>query len=177
MSQDKESLIGKANLNLQAKQNKELIHYFPPEGGCLAPFLEIRTSSCLTDTWEDKCHNSKCSSTLLLLFPTFIAEYIVLRPETSLWLVWVSCPGCVPIQFVVHTLTTSWWGRNRTSNGLNAVSALLSKIQNITPGTLSFLWHVCGNKGVELFRWSCNCNSTTLGRRQCMKAKHSSSLI
>ena len=43
----------------------------------------------------------------------FIAEYSVIWHGASLWLVWVSCPGCVASQLLAHSWPIHWGGTER----------------------------------------------------------------
>ena len=71
----------------------------------LSHLQESRAPSCVTVTWEDKCHCTPNISPLLpsfLLPPALYAEHDVIWYGVSLWSVGVSCPGCVPSQLLVH---------------------------------------------------------------------------
>lgn len=108
---------------MQAKQNKELIHYFPSPGRCASHFQEGRASACITLIWEDKCQNSISISSF---FPQFCcwAQHCMMwnTPLVSLsQLAWLHLP-----RSLVHSQATCWQASIRNGKSLDAVEALLS---------------------------------------------------
>lgn len=106
---DNDSLIGEVKLCIEAEQNKEFIHHFPPAGRCPA--------SC----WQG---HSMCNHYLgrhmlwlymlphLLPFTKLLWLSAMSCGMEVIWYlsVWVSCPGCVPWQLLQHFQLTCWGG-------------------------------------------------------------------
>ena len=127
---DKDSLIAKAKLHMQAKQSKEFIHYLPPAGKRPATFLENMASSHVAGTWEGKCHKHECQChPFLLLCPTFYCStqcHMVWNIPLVSWdhLSWL-CPlpvSCAAPSLVRNcekqkalTLCNHWWATAETS--------------------------------------------------------------
>lgn len=58
--------------------------------------------------------------------PVFIAEHVVTWYGISVWLIQVSCLGCVPSQPLAHPHPTCYGVRARNRGGLDALQALFS---------------------------------------------------
>lgn len=91
-----ESLTRKAKSS-HASTNKEFIHYFP-WAGWYSNTSRKAESSCIMVTWKDKCHHSEWRNIFLLLYPCFYCCTYLIWCGTTLWQIWASCPGSVPIQ-------------------------------------------------------------------------------
>lgn len=81
------------------------------------------------------------NSLAILLLPLlfFIAEHEVTQCGTSLWPVWVCCPGCVPSPSPAHPQPThGGTGRVEKRGSREAVPAGFSDSRN--PGVLSALF-------------------------------------
>lgn len=62
-----------------------------------------------TFAWKGKHQNHECPFSSS--FPwAFIAEHDVIWYRTSLYSIWVSCPGCVASQPLIHPQPTHCWG-------------------------------------------------------------------
>lgn len=109
-----DSLISKTQMNLQAKQEKQLSQFFPSASSHL---LESRSSTSRMVPREGKQNNPK-SSLFAILPSTSIDEHIIWY-RISCWSVWVSCPIWVPSQPI------PWGKQNHYS-----VQALLKNGQN-----------------------------------------------
>ena len=87
MGWDKDSLIN----NGQAKNNEEFIAYFPlADSNC----MELRSSSLVMLTWEDKHRNWMSSPCLSPGSYSWAWDHMVWDILRS---VWVSFPGCAPL--------------------------------------------------------------------------------
>jgi len=60
-------------------------------------------SSSVMVSWQDKHHQSECSFPSSSITPAFIAEHDAIWYGTSICLVWVICPGCIPSHLTVHS--------------------------------------------------------------------------
>jgi len=113
MGQDKDSVTGKTKAPHSSKA-KQGIHSLFSMGRQVFSYLqESRAPSRIAVTWEDKSHNSKRPS-FLLLPPALYADHDVIWYGISLWLAGVSCPSCVPSQLLVHPQPTLWWSGVRS---------------------------------------------------------------
>jgi len=97
---------------MQAKQNKEFMCCFPKAGRY--SLQGKQGSSRLTVSWADKCHCSRHPS-FLLLPAAFTAEHGAIWHGIALWLLWVSCPGCVLSLVLVQPLLLSSKTQNKAS--------------------------------------------------------------
>lgn len=62
----------------------------------------------------------------LFLSPGIIATYSIIWFGLSLWLAWVSFPGCVPYQLLTHLWPTCWKGTVRNREAPEAMKTLFS---------------------------------------------------
>ena len=109
---------------MQAKQNKQFIHYVPSsakQGSIHAQWLLGKTNAITSDVPPP----SSFSPQSLLL------EHDAIRHGTSPWSAGVSCPGCVPSQLLVHPQPAHWQSGGRSSKGLDAMQAPFSSNWNI----------------------------------------------
>lgn len=63
---------------------------------------------CFPTAWLNKAH---CFS-----HTSLHTEHNILWCRTSLWPVWVSCPGCTPSELLVHLLTSKAWETGKPLN-------------------------------------------------------------
>ena len=68
---------------------------------------ESRAPSYIKVTWEDKHNNARCPS-LPSSSLSLYTQHDVIWYGMSLWLAWVTCPGCVPSQFPVPLQPSGW---------------------------------------------------------------------
>ena len=109
MGWDKNNLIGKAKA-VHASKAKERIHSPLPMGRQVFGHpQENRAPSCVTVTREDKHHNAGCPP-LLSSSPCLYTQHNVIWYGIPLWLVCVTCPGCVRSQFPVPLQPSCWQG-------------------------------------------------------------------
>lgn len=122
---DKDSLIDKAKLDVQPKQNKEVAYSFPSGGRCSQ---ESGASSCPVCTWEGK-HHSHGYPLFFLHLPAFIAEWDAIWHGISLWppAFLVSLPSFAPTPPLLPGRPE--WEKENNFGG--AVQVLLSNRWNI----------------------------------------------
>jgi len=91
---------------MQAKRNKEFIHYFPSAGRC----SDISSKAGLQHT-ERLLGKTDTNTLKIPSFPQlYIAEHDVMWHGISLWSIGVSCPSRVPSQLLGHPQPAPWWG-------------------------------------------------------------------
>lgn len=99
---DKDSLVGKA----KPKQNKTFFHYFPWAGSCSG--ISRIAGLHHVEWWLGKTKTITLNiPSFLILPPALCAEQDAIWYGILLWSVWVSCPSCVPSQFV-HSQLPHW---------------------------------------------------------------------
>lgn len=112
---DKDSLVGKA----KPKQNKTFFHYFPWAGSCSG--ISRTAGLHHVEWWLGKTKTITLNiPSFLILPPALCAEQDAIWYGILLWSVWLSCPSCVPSQFV-HSQLPHWWGGVRGRKGLGSV--------------------------------------------------------
>jgi len=77
----------------QEKHDKQFVPYFHQQAG-VQPFPGKQGSSLLMVSQEDKPHRPLLLLSLIAMMPYWYGK--------SLWPVWVSCPGSVCSQLLVH---------------------------------------------------------------------------
>lgn len=130
-----DSLISEAKFPMQAKQNKEFIHFLLSAAACSATYTEL--SFVKTNTIMVNVPDSFSFS-----WPSVVEHNIWYR--TSLWSVWVSYQSCVPSHHLVQMVDRVKRGKKTQKKGgevrrgmrekekslVDAVQALLSSSQN-----------------------------------------------
>lgn len=70
-------------------------------------------------------------SHFLLLLPVLVTEHDAMWFGIRLWSFGVTCPGCVPSQFLVQSQPPRWQGSTKSRKGLDALQAPLSNNKSI----------------------------------------------
>lgn len=138
-----DSLISETKFPMQAKQNKEFIHFFLPADACSATYWKV-------GPWHTELSFVKTNTITMNVPDSFsfswpsTVEHNNICYRTSLWSVWVSYQSCAPSQHLLQMVDRVKGGKKNKKKGgevrrgmrekekslVDAVQALLGSSQN-----------------------------------------------